>query len=126
MSESTTITTESGAFIRKTIRKGTKRRQKTIRITKNQKKVVLGFIGEFEVYVYPYDYPDTVFIGKFPISTKITSGHENGLLSVAQTVRHYLRGDYFNEPNWRKGSNSRKRAIRKAYNTGLDEVKKAK
>jgi hypothetical protein len=118
---SITRTTESGAFIRTTIRRGNKRKQETKRIKKNDKKVVLGFIGEFEVYVYPYDFPDTVFCGHFPISTKIEKGQENAILGVAQKIRHYLGGDYYNKPNWRKGANARKRAIQKAYNQGLND-----
>jgi len=123
---SITRTTESGAFIRVTLRTGSKRKQKTERITKSQKKVVLGHLGDFEVYVYPWDYPDTVFIGKFPISTKIDKEQEGAVLAIAQKIRHYLEGHYFNRPNWRKGANSRKRDISRAYNLGLDERKKRK
>lgn len=123
---SITRTTESGAFIRTIVRKGGKRRQKTVRIKKNQKKVVLGHIGDFEVYTYPYDFPDTVFVGKFPVSTKIEKGQERAILSVAQKIRHYLEGAYFNKPNWRKGANARKRAIRKSYNLGLEEQRRKK
>jgi len=124
--ESITRTTESGAFIRVTIRKGKKRRQKTERMHKNDKKVILGMIGDFEAYVYPYQYPETVFVGKFPMSTKIDKGSEREVLATAQKIRHYLEGTYFSKENWRKGSNSRKRAIRKAYNLGLGEVTKPK
>jgi len=119
--ESTTRTTETGAFIRVVVRKGTRRRQQTLRIKKNQKKVVLGFIGEFEVYVYPYDYPDTVFIGEFPVSTIIDSTNANMLLGVYNKIRSYLRGNYFSEPKRGKGANARRRTIKQAYNLGLKE-----
>jgi hypothetical protein len=123
LEESVTRTTESGAFIRTIIRKGKKRHQDTKRVKKSDKKVTLGWIGEFEVYVYPYDFPDTVFIGKFPVSTQIQKGTENGILNVAQKIRHYLEGAYFNKPNWRKGANARKRAVKQAYNKGLNDAR---
>lgn len=124
--ESVTKTTESGAFIRTTIRKGKKRRQKTKRIKKSDKKVVLGYIGEFEVYVYPYDFPDTVFVGKFPISTQLESGDERKLTGVTNKIRAYFRGDYFSEPKRSKGANARRRTIQRAYNQGLKEKTGAK
>ena len=119
--ESITKTTESGAFIRTVTRKGKRRKQETKRIQKNDKKVTLGFIGEFEVYAYPYDFPDTVFVGKFPVSTSISKGQEGQIYSIANIIRHYLEGNYFNKPNWRKGANSRRRAIQKAYNRALKD-----
>lgn len=126
MEETKTYTTESGAFYRKTWRIGKKRKTKTVRITKNDKKVILGHIGEFEVYVYPYDYPDRVFIGQFPVSTQIEATERRTLMGICAKICHYLAGTYFKEPNWRKGANSRKRDIQKAYNNGLNELKRKK
>ena len=124
--DSITTTTESGAFIRTVTRKGKRRKQKTIRIKKNDKKVTLGYIGEFEVYIYPYNYPDTVFVGTFPISTILDSGNINQLLGVYNKIKSYLAGYYFNKPNTRKGANSRRRKIKMAYNTGLLEERSKK
>jgi hypothetical protein len=125
-SDSITRTTESGAFIRTTIRKGKKRHQDTKRIKKNDKKVILGNVGDFEVYVYPYDFPDTVFIGTFPVSTQISTENVNQLIGAYNRAKAYLEGNYFNKPNWRKATNSRRRAIKKAYNMGLNDSKKPK
>lgn len=124
--ETITRTTEHGIFIRRKIRKGKKRKQKTITMTKNDKKVILGYIGDFELYVYPYDYPDKVFFGAFPISTCIEQSNLGQLFSAYNKARTYLNGEYFSKPNWRKGANSRRRAVQRAYNRGLESVKKRK
>lgn len=121
-----TRTVESGAFIRTTTRYGKKRKQKTTRITKNQKKVVLGFIGDFEVYVYPYDYPDVAFIGKFPTSVQINADNVRQLFSCFNKIRAYLNGNYFSEPNSRKATNSRRHDIQTAYNHALNEKRTKK
>lgn len=117
--ESYTKTVESGAFIRTIRRKGKKRKIKTERFKKNEKKVILGHIGDFEVYVYPYDYPDKVFLGQFPISTMLDNSNFAQLLSNYNKVKSFLEGNYFSKPNWRKGANSRRRDIQRAYNRGL-------
>ena len=123
---SRTKTVESGAFIRTTYRVGKKRKQETKRFQKNQKKVILGRIGDFEIYCYPYEYPDTVFIGQFPVSTQIDSASVTQLISGYNKAKSYLDGNYFKKPNWRKGANSRRRDIKKAYNLGLDDQRSKK
>lgn len=121
-SESYTKTVESGAFIRTKIRKGRKTKTKTKRMQKNDKKVILGHIGDFELYAYPFQYPDVVFIGQFPVSTCIDNANINQLISCYNKARAYLAGNYFSEPNFRKGANSRRRDIQRAYNCGLNEI----
>jgi len=93
---------------------------------KSQKKVVLGHIGDFEVYVYPYDYPDTVFIGEFPVSTQIEKGNETSLLRCYNKIRAYFANSYYNKDSYRETTNSRRRAIKKAYNIGMKEKTEAK
>lgn len=95
-------------------------------MTKNQKKVVLGHIGDFEVYVYPYDFPDTVFIGKFPVSTKIDGNCINQLISAYNKARNFLSGNYFSGDGSRKGANMRRRSIKRAYNHGVNEQRSKK
>jgi hypothetical protein len=119
---SVTKTTESGAFIRTTYREGKKRRQETVRIEKNTKKVVLGHLGEFEVYVYPFDFPDKVFIGKFPVSTYITLSDVKGAMGIINISKWFLEGKAFDKPTWRKAANSRRRAIQTAYDQALNEL----
>jgi len=92
---------------------------------KNQKKVVLCKIGDFEVYVYPYDYPDTVFIGEFPVSTQLEKGSEKQLLRGYNLIRSYFNDCYYNKGSWRETTNSRRRAIKKAYNIGMKEKTEA-
>lgn len=111
--------TESGAFIRTVIRKDGKRHQNTKRITKNQKKVVLGFIGEFEVYVYPYDYPETVFIGKFPVSTSIDKTNVHSILGVYNRIRWFIDGEAFREVESKKGVQRLRQHIVSSYDEGL-------
>jgi hypothetical protein len=124
--ESITRTTESGAFIRTIVRKGKRRKIETKRLKKIDKKVILGHLGEFEVYIYPYDFPDTVFIGSFPVSTQIDTSSFNQLIACYNKIRAYFRGDYYNKDGRVKEANSRRHTIQRAYNTGLDEKKKAK
>jgi hypothetical protein len=119
--ETITKTTESGAFIRTVIRHGKQRIQTTKRIKPNMKKVVLGYVGEFEVYVYPFDYPDKVFMGKFPVSTMLDSTNVKQILGVYNQMRWFLSGQAFNEPLKSKAANARRRAIVSAYNLALNE-----
>jgi hypothetical protein len=119
--ETITKTTESGAFIRTVIRRGKQRTQTTTRIKPNQKKVVLGHIGELEVY--PFDFPDTVFLGKFPVSVQLSRTGVSEMLRMSHTCRWFLDGKAFSAPNWRKGVNARKRDIQTAYNQALLELR---
>lgn len=120
-SNSYTKTVESGAFIRTKWRKGNKRTVKTVKMTKNEKKVVLGYIGDFEVYVYPFDYPDSVFIGKFPVSTKIDFFHVKDLFVAFNRARWYLEGNWQNGANFTKQAKTSRDAIVSAYNRALNE-----
>jgi len=120
---SITKTVETGAFYRTVIRKGKKRKQKTIRLTKNEKKVTLGYIGDFEVYIYPYDYPDTVFIGKFPVSTKIEGTDWRKLYRIARKVKWYLTGEAWKTKHYTKASKKAYTQLIKAYNSGLKSLK---
>ena len=120
---SVTKTVESGAFIRTTIRCDDKRRTTTRRMTKSLEKVIIGHVGDFEVYVYPYKFPDTVFIGAYPVSTQISSDNVRELISAYHKARWFLNGYWQNKPNWRIGPNSRKRDIKTAYDNGLNAMK---
>jgi len=126
VTDTLTKTTESGIFIRTTIRRGKRRKQETRRMTPNDEKVILGSLGDFELYVYPYKYPDSVFIGTYPTSTTFTLGNVGELIAAYHKTRWFLNGEWQNEPNWRIAPNSRKRAIQKAYNAGLERLKEPK
>ena len=125
---SLTKTTETGAYYRTTIRQGNKKVTKTIKIKKNDLKVVFGKLGEFEVYSYPYAYPTTVFIGKFPISTPIQDWRV--FMSMGMKIKHYLGGDYFekaqNHRKKGKGANALTEAVNSSYNLGLSQSEKPK
>jgi hypothetical protein len=95
-------------------------------MTKNIEKVIIGSIGDFEVYVYPYKFPDTIFLGAYPVSTSITSGNVGELMSAYNKARWFLNGEWQNKPSWRIAPNSRGRAIREAYNSSLKQLKEAK
>lgn len=114
-----TKTVESGAFIRTTYRKGNKRKTETKKMSKNDKKVVLGRIGDFEVYVYPFDYPDTVFIGTFPVSTKLDTFCINQLFTAYNRARWFLNGEWQNEPQSSKAAKIARQRIVSAYNQAL-------
>lgn len=114
---------ESGAFVRTLYRKGTKRKQETRRMKKNDEKVVLGMLGDLEVYVYPYNFPSTVFIGKFPISTQITQQNRAEVITAARRIRWFLDGEWNSSSNQHKDSKTRRHTMIKAYNTGLKHQK---
>jgi hypothetical protein len=117
-------TVESGAFVRTIWKKGKETHQKTIKTKPSDKKVVLGKIGDFEVYVYPYDYPDKIFIGRFPISTIIDSTNVNSILGAYNKTKWFLKNNAFNKPTNRKGANMRRRQVQTAYNNGLNDKTK--
>jgi hypothetical protein len=126
MAAATSKTVESGAFIRTVWRHNGKRNQKTQRMTKSLEKVVLGNIGDFEVYVYPYKFPDSVFIGAYPVSTTITPTNVGEMVAAYNKARWFLKGEWQNEPKWRIATKSRQRAIVTAYNNGLMALKTSK
>lgn len=126
LSSSWTKTVESGAFIRTKYRKGNKTKTETKKFTKNKKKVVLGYVGEFECYVYPFEYPDTVFLGKYPVSIQLDSANVNQLFIVYNRAKWFLEGNAFIEDGYRKAPNIRRRHIQSAYNQGLSELRKEK
>lgn len=112
-------TVESGIFIRTKWRKDKKTHQKTLKIKANMKKVILGHIGDFELYVYPFDYPDKLFLGKFPTSTIIESTNVKQFLGAYNQSQWFLSGKAFSKPTNRKGANMRRQQIQTAYNHGL-------
>ena len=124
-SESFTKTVESGAFIRTTLRRGSKRKQETKRFKPNDAKVVIGHLGDFEVYIYPYSFPDTVFIGSFPVSTELTANTLPEMLSIYNKARWFLQGFWQTEPEKSKAAKGRRQRILLAYNAGLEQLKKA-
>lgn len=121
--ESVTITEESGLFVRRTIRHGKKRKTEVSRIKTNDKKVVLGYLGKLQVYVYPYSYPDRVFIGEFPTSTYIDSTDVHKMLKIMNTAKWFLGSHWQNNKKCSKNVQFLKEQIKTAYSAGLNEIK---
>jgi hypothetical protein len=117
--ESITTTEESGTFYRKIIREGKKTKTVTIKIKDNESKVILGYTGALQIYVYPYSYPDKVFIGKYPISTVIEKTTVQQLMSSMNIVRWFLEGNWQNTGKCRKNVRKVREMIQKAYNNEL-------
>jgi hypothetical protein len=111
--------TESGAFIRTIITENGKKHQKTIKQNKNDEKVILGMIGELEVYAFPFSFPDLIFIGKFPICTKIDVSNEKGVLGAYNKIRWFLHNEWRNKPKSSIRTEMRRQHIVSAYNNGL-------
>lgn len=124
-SKRTSITTETqyGHFIIKKTRKGTRRKQKLTRIPKNKQKVVIGKIGELEIYVYPYNHPNKVFLGIFPISTYIEKHNFNDIWSIANKIRWFFKEEWDKEPKNSKGANKLREVIFSAYMEGFKQAK---
>jgi len=121
-----TKTVESGIFIRTKWVKNGKKHQRTLKIKQNKKKVVLGFIGDFELYAYPFDFPDKVFLGKFPNSVIIDSTNVNSLLGAYNKTKWFLSNQAFSKPTNRKGANMRRQQIINAYEIGRIEKTRPK
>lgn len=117
-------TVESGlqtrGFYRETIKdENGKLHTKTKFFIKNESKVTLGKIGDLQVYVYPYDYPGDVFIGTYPLSTKINSSLLPSFMGAYNKIRWFLRGDWQKETKNRKASIVPRQSLVSAYNHGL-------
>lgn len=121
-----TITTETGVYQRKIYRKGKTARQKTIKCKKNPEKVVLGYLGQAEVYVYPYNFPDKVFIAQFPNKPIVIDTTNLGDLFKTFNLCRWFFNDAFSKPKKRKGANSRRRSVSRGYKVGLDKLKNRK
>jgi hypothetical protein len=90
------------------------------------KKVIIGNIGDLEVYLYPFDFPDKAFIGKFPVSTPVSRSDLSNMMGIINTLRWFFDGKAFSEPKRRKAANARRRAIVSAYNLALSELRSKK
>lgn len=121
---STTRKTEYGYFVRKTVRHGKKRRQKTVLRKRNPEKVTLGYIGDVEFYTYPYEFPNKIFFGIYPLSTYIEAGQEEDILRIYNKVRWYFKEEWTKQRTSSKRANSRRRHIQRAYIAGEKRVEK--
>ena len=129
--ETRTQITEHGVFKRVYTRVGKKKRVETQRLKKNPKKVRLGKIGDLEIYVFPYDYPDRVFLGKYPEFKMSIDMHQLGQwFSMYNVMSWFLSGSWEKEvkkpTRKQKRSNRTRQRILTAYNLGLEELKSKK
>jgi len=116
---------EHGIFKRTYQRKGKQKRQRTERLKKNPKKVTLCRVKELEIYVFPYEYPDTVFIGKYPTFSMALDRYDIPRLFVlVNKMRWFLDGKWQKRVNFTKEAQTHSALLQKAYNLGLDELKK--
>jgi hypothetical protein len=121
---------EMGKFFRVKYYKDGKTKQKTVKTVGNPLKVTLGKIGDLEFYVYPYDYPETVFLGIYPISVELDEKDYRKLFGILNRVRWFLRGEWQKTP--KKASfgmfmgNTPRQSIVRAYNLGLNEKRRTK
>lgn len=124
---SETVIEEHGTFKRTYRRKGAKKKVKTERKKKNPEKVVLAKMGDLELYVYPYSYPDKIFIGSYPKFTQVLE-----MSDLPKFFVFFNRAKWFLNGEWQKGYISAKglkiprHRIVRAYNYALDKQKKAK
>lgn len=90
-------------------------------------KVTLVRLHNVELYVYPYDFPDVVFLGSYPHFTLEINKED-----IKKFLIMYNRARWYFENHWQKNASKTKRAkrtsadISKAYNLGLNKLKKKK
>ena len=121
---SETVTVETGQFKRTTIRKGKKRRIETVRFQKNPKKVVLAQINDLQLYCFPYENSDFVFLGKFPNFTMALNKYEcRALIVFYNKARWYLSNGWQNKAHWTKQAQKDSASCEKAFNMGLKQLK---
>jgi len=119
--ETETIIKEHG-FRRLILRKGKTKRQKTEIIQKNPKKVTLDKIGNLELYCYPSDYPEQVFIGTGNESQTLNKYEVRQLFKFYNLSNWYLKGEWQHKTK-SKRTEKRRREIEKAYNLALKTQK---
>lgn len=123
--ESKTVIKERGSYERTYVREGKKYRQKTKRYKKNPERVLLAKHGDMELYCYPFQYPDTVFLGIYPYSIQLNQSDLTMFFNFHNKAKWFLNEEAFRKPKRRKGANARRRAIVRAYGEGLNKLKKA-
>jgi hypothetical protein len=106
---------EHGTFTRTIIRRDKRVTVKTTYAKPNPKKVIIGKLGDLEVYVYPYDFPNRVFMGKFPVTFSLTKQDIAAMLGLASISTWFLNGNAFKSHRMGKAANARRRAILSAY-----------
>jgi len=132
--ESATVIEEHGVFKRTFWRKGKQQHQKTERKKKNPEKVVLGEIGDLQIYVYPYDFPDKIFIGCYPKFSMVIGKEDlSKFFALYNKMRWYLEGEWYAKrkegyykPKRLKATERTRLHIQRSYNCGLERVKKLK
>jgi len=123
---SVTRETERGYFIRTKVRHGKKRHQKTIKLKPSHKKVIIDQIADLQIYVYPKDYPDKVFLGIYPMSTMIGEEDYKRLFGILNKIRWYFDDQWVKHPKREKGAKFLRRRIVNSYNLSVSELKKPK
>jgi len=115
---------EHGVFKRTYQRKGKQKRQRTERLKKNPKKVVLCQIRDLELYVLPYEYPDTAFLGKYPTFSMAIDRYDLPRVFVFfNKLRWFLNGGWHKKVHSTKEAKKQSVSLEKAYNVGLAELK---
>ncbi len=125
------FTTEKFEGLRKVVIRededGTITDTRIIQKKKNPKKVILDTIGDFQLYVYPYEYPDKVFFGCYPKSVSLDRNEIKKFLSLFNRARWFLKEFWTEKREPRtKGAKRLREYIRKSYAEGLLEQQSKK
>ena len=83
---------EEGTYIRRKIRHGEKRKQKTNRLRKNPEKVILTYLGDIEFFCYPYHNDETVYARIGKSITGIDKYESQKLLHCYNRIKWALNG----------------------------------
>lgn len=109
---------QEGTFIRRTISHKGKKRTKLTRLKKNPEKVILCYLGNIEMFVYPYQNPDTIFCRIGKEITGLDKYEARKIMAVYNQINWALSGGI--QDAVRGESNSKKaKEIKKAYDYGL-------
>ena len=117
--ESRTTTYESGQFERTKIRQGKKRKQRTVKIPKRESKVVLYKIGRLQLFAYPYDNRNKLFIGYGKFAHPIDKYSVHRILVLYNIAKWFLSKG-FKLSMQGKSRSSLGKPIQRAFKKGLE------
>lgn len=109
-----------GIFIKRIVRQGNKKHEKLTRIKKNEKKVVLFYLGNIEFFCYPYQSSETVYARIGKEITGLNKYELKGMLAIHNRLNWVVNGGIKNAIRGKSNSSIAKK-IESAWMVGHQE-----